>query len=426
VKLPRTAGPVWLAAGLVLGGAGAYGYLALAGRAMGPQRFASLGVLWTVVNIVGPGLFAPMELEMSRALAHRNGLGQGGLPLYTQALRVTLACLAGAAVVLAVAAPFVTGPLYDGSVLLLLWTLLSTGLIALASLSRGVFASTGRLTRYGVQLVVEGAVRVLLAAAALVAGIRSPDAFGGFLVVALAVAVLVTFRGPRPFLAPGPPADARELTTRLALLLGTSLLSYGLVNAGPILVKLLAGPGEQRAAGVFLSGLQVARVPLFGFAAVSVVMLPRLAAAYAARDLDRYRRTLALELGLVAGVSAAGVAGSAALGPWVVRSFFGPEFVLGRVDLTLLALGSGLYMLGLALGQALLAVESHAAGLKGWAVGIVGLAAVTAAVPGLELRVAWGFVGGSAAAVLAMAWLLRARLRQVAAAGLGRSSQARR
>lgn len=409
-----SSGPIWLASGLVFTGGAAYGYLALAGRALGPERFASLGVLWTMINIIGPGLFAPMELEMSRGISHLRGLGLGARPLFTQALKASGVLLAVIGAVLLVLSPPLRGRLYDGSWWLLLWTFLATAFIALGSLSRGVFASTGHLRRYGVQLYVDGGLRVVLAAVALLLGARSADTFGFLLVLALAVAVAVTFPGPRPFLDDGPPAPVRELTTRLGLLLGTSMLSYALVNSGPILVKLLSGPDQREAAGVFLSGLQIARVPLFLFVAVSVVMLPRLSATYAVGDLAGFRRFLARVLVVVTAFGLLGVAGSGAVGPWLVRLLFGPSFVLGRSDLILLALGSALYMLGMALSQALIAVESHAACLGGWAAGVLGLGVVTAAVPGLQSRVEWGFVAGCGVAGLTMAYLLRDRLADVA------------
>jgi O-antigen/teichoic acid export membrane protein len=388
-------GPFWLAVGLVLGGVLAYVYLALAGRALGPQRFTSLGVLWTMINIVGPGLFVPIELEMSRAISHRRGLGEGGLPLFRQAVRVVGVVLAGLAVLVAAASPVLRSRLYDGSWWLVAWTLLATAFIAVIALSRGVFASTGHFTRYGVQFIVEGVVKAVLALAGLLAGLHGADVFGAFLVLALAVSVLTTFTGPRRYLDDGPPAAATELTTRLALLLGTSVLSFSLVNCGPILVKLLAGPGEQRAAGVFLSGLQVARVPLFFFAAVSVVMLPGLSAAYARRDLPAFRAFLRRVLLLVGAIGVADVVGTALFGPWAVTTLFGRSFVIGRADVTLLAVGSALYMVGLALSQALLAVESHAAGLFGWLAGMLGLIVATVVLPGLQIRVAWGFAVGT-------------------------------
>ena len=49
-----------------------------------------------------------------------------------------------------------------------------------------------------------------------------------------------------------------------------------LINGGVIAVELLATPAQEAAAGIFLSGLLIARVPLFLFQAVLAGLLPKL------------------------------------------------------------------------------------------------------------------------------------------------------
>ena len=48
-----------MAAGVVVLGFTAYGFLIVTARTLGPERYAPLSVLWALVFLVGPGLFYP-------------------------------------------------------------------------------------------------------------------------------------------------------------------------------------------------------------------------------------------------------------------------------------------------------------------------------------------------------------------------------
>ena len=70
--------------------------------------------------------------------------------------------------------------------------------------------------------------------------------------------------------------------------------------------------------------------------------------------------------------------GAGLLGPFLIDILFGEEFELERVDLVLLALSSAAFMLAVALGQALIALEGQSQVALGWLVGVLGFLGVTA------------------------------------------------
>ena len=78
-------GMVPVAAGLVVLGATSYGFLVLAARSLGPERYAPLSVLWALVFLVGPGVFVPLEQELARAIAARQATGRGAEDLVRKA-----------------------------------------------------------------------------------------------------------------------------------------------------------------------------------------------------------------------------------------------------------------------------------------------------------------------------------------------------
>ena len=117
-------------------------------------------------------------------------------------------------------------------------------------------------------------------------------------------------------------------------------------NGGTVVVQLLASPSEQRAAGTFLNGRVLAFVPLFLFQAVTAALLPRLSALHSRAALVEFQRTLLRLLMFVAALGGVAIAGAFVLGPTVLRLVFGPNFLLSRQDLALLAASCTALMAG--------------------------------------------------------------------------------
>src|SRR3989442_14259057 len=82
---PLPEGTLAVGAGLIVSGVTSYGFLAISARALGPERYAPLGVLWALTYVVCPGVFLPLEQEVGRALSSRRAKGLGGGPLIHRA-----------------------------------------------------------------------------------------------------------------------------------------------------------------------------------------------------------------------------------------------------------------------------------------------------------------------------------------------------
>lgn len=404
-------GTLAVGGGVVGLGLSAYLFLVLAGRGLGVERFATLSVLWVLVYTFGPGLFVPLEQEVARAVAARRALGTGSREIVRLAALIAAASAAAVTLCLLVASPVIVPELLDGSVALLAVLVLAVWGLCAAHLVRGVLSGTGRFRVYGLQLGLEGALRAALCGVLVLAGVATVLPYG--LLLGLAVLLAVGLTGPtlRGTLTSGHAASGRELSSNLVLLLTASLLSQAIANAGPVVVRV-AADGEQALAGQFLAGFVIARVPMFLFASVQAALLPQLSALAAAGHFRLFRRALGRILLVVSSVGVVGLVGAAAVGPQVLRAFFGPGFDLGRTDMALLALGSGLFMLAVVLAQAHVALGRHRSAAAGWVVGALVLAVVTWLVDGALPKAEWGFVAGCGGALLVLAALLDAPLRQ--------------
>jgi O-antigen/teichoic acid export membrane protein len=415
---PLPTGAASVGIGLAVSGLSAYGFLAVSSRALGPQRYAPLSVLWALVYLAAPGFFLPIEQEVARAISARRVRHAGGRPVVQRAAATGAAM---AAVLLAAAAaaqsPLV-GRIFDGQGLLLVAFGLAVAVYLAYFLARGMLAGNGRFAAYGVIVGAEGATRMLMAMVLAIAGVRTVGIYGMTVFVSSLLALGIAMRGQHRLAEPGPPARWAEVTTSLGWLLVGSVLAQLLFNIGPLAVKALAGAGEQSAAGTFLNGLVIARIPLFFFQAVQASLLPALSAQAAAGRFTEFRHTLSRLLAAVAGVAALAVVGSAAVGPYVVRHLFGSGFELTHADMALLAAASGLYMLSLGLGQALIALAGHHLNAFGWVAGALAFAAGMSVLGGLGtvLRVEVALCVAAAAATVAMAAML---VRRMGVAGHG-------
>lgn len=410
-QLPEGTVPVGL--GLAVFGASSYIFLALGARQLTPASFAALSALWVVVYTGGPGVFLPFEQAIGRAIAaHRANLAaeRHVVRVLVAASAVALAALLGAALWLR---PAITTRLFEGSDTTFAAMLLAIVGMWAAYIARGVFAGHNRYRAYGAQLAIEGCVRV---GAGVVATALAAAAGGFSLALAAAVLISVAFTltglrgGHRRTIIRTVTAEDPALRSQLRILawmvLG-GLMMQVLVNVAPVIAKV--APGEAPgAAGHYLGGLMLARMPLFLFAAVQAALLPGLAHTVADGDRGALRRQLRSLLALIALGMGAFTVIMATVGPQLVQLLYGDGFRLGRTDLVLMTIGTAAVMLAMVAGAAVIAVGAYAVAAAGWTVAVIVLALVLLAPGGLFLRLELSYLAGAVAAlVIQLGALLR-------------------
>ncbi len=409
-----------VAVGLAVLGATSYVYLSVAARTLSPAGFASISVLWSIVYIVGPGVFQPFEQQIGRELAGRLARGGRSLGRWGRSISVAVVIvLALCAATLIFLRP-VARALFDGSATVVVALMLSFVALAAAYLYRGVLAGAGRFDLYGSQLAAEGAAR--LAGCFLIWWLAPGVAgFAVLIPVAQAVSVAVTARPGRLLLRAHhrvrdrvEPVDAdrkgvpstRPVPGRITWLIGAGLLSQALVNASTLLARLLYRNSPDLV-GHLQAGLLIARVPLLLFAAVPAALLPRLAAMAATGQFAAMRRrtdTVVIWVGLT---MAAATVLAGLVGTRVVRLFFGSAFDLPGSTLAALTGGTGLFMMAGVAASAVVAAGSFGRATLGWACGAVAMVGALALPAGPTGRIVGGFVAGTAVSFLALSILGR-------------------
>ena len=403
-------GAVTIAVGLIIAGVATYAFFRVGASALGgDEEFAPIAAMWFAMFALAPGFFLPIEQELGRALAHRRALGEGGRPVVTKIAALTLVVSIVVVVGLTISSPWLTGSYFSGD--WLMFGALIIGFLSYAPvhLSRGICSGQGRFTPFAVVVASDGVMKIVGTVALTAIGITAVGAYAFAIAVApLFAVVAIGLRGSLRT-EPGPPAQWREITQNFGwLLLGTACAAV-LLNAGPIAANILASENEADAVTRFSYGVLLARVPLFMFQAIQASLLPRLARLAAQRSFDEFRRGLRLLVIVVAAIGVAGTIFGALLGPWTLRLVYDAD-LSGRT-LAMLALSSALYMMALAVSQAVLALEDHAYVALGWVISLITFVIGTWLLSDdVFQRIEIGLVASSAAAVIAFGLRLQRRL----------------
>ena len=407
-KAPLPEGTIPVGIGLFVAGFTSYAFFKVGQLALGKEDFKPIMALWFTTFALVPGFFMPVEQEVGRALAHRRALQQGGRPVVRRMLPLTAGLAAILIIGVLAASDWLTNDMFEGYGIVTLALILSFCAYAPMHLARGIASGSGRFIAYGSIMGLDGAIRII---ACIVLWQLDVTAVGPYaLSVALsplvAVVIVVSRGGART--TNGPPASFSEVTPNLGLLILGTIMAAALVNAGPLGVDILAENGEAEKVTAFGNGVLLSRIPLFLFQAVQAALLPRLARLAAKGDLGEFREGFGLLMKVVAAVAVLGVVGSFLVGPPILDLIY--EGGLDRRTLTLLALASGIYMLALAVSQAVIALQGHRYVAMGWLTAMMSFLVVTAfSSNDLYLRVELGLVAGSCSALAVFLYALRAR-----------------
>ena len=408
-KAPLPEGTIPVGIGLFIAGITAYAFFKVGQLALGKEDFKPIVALWFAVFALIPGFLLPVEQELGRALAHRRALNHGSRPVVQKMFPLAGGLSTLLVIAILAASPWLTRNLFEGNWAVTASLILTVLAFAPMHLARGIASGSGRFTAYGLILGIDGATRIISCVVLWQLNVTSIGAYALTVALSPVIAVLfVTVRGDMKT-HDGPPADYSEITPNLSWLLLGSVMAAALVNAGPLGVDVLAHSNEAEKVTAFGNGVLLARIPLFLFQAVQASLLPRLARLAAKGDLTEFVQGLVLLLKIVVGVALLGTIGSYLLGPWALDIMY--DGGLDRRTLTLLALASGLYMLCIALAQAVIALRGHRWVAIGWLSAVATFFVLTAFTSDdLYLRVEIGLVGGSTVALTIFAIALKSQI----------------
>lgn len=342
-----------------------YGVIYLAARDLAPSGFSVFGVFWGAFGLVSGAAFGLLQetTREVRACAVGGPYLEVAPTKRTHPLRVAALIGVAAAVVIAGTAPLWSGRVFVESRWLSV-ALLCAGLAGFCvhTTLLGMLAGINQWTQYGALMVTDAVIRVAIAAATVVLGWR----LTGFLwaTVGGAVAWLILLgaspatRAAARLLTPGGTATFLRGAAHSITAAGASAI---LVMGFPVLLKLTSAElGAE--GGVIILAVTLTRAPLL---VPLTAMQGNLIAHFVDERSDRVRALIA-PAGIVAGIGAVGVAAAGAVGPWLLRVAFGPQYQASSALLAwLTAAAVAIAMLTLT-GAAAVAAALHRAYSLGW------------------------------------------------------------
>jgi O-antigen/teichoic acid export membrane protein len=355
----------FLALGVGLTGLITYVYFFIASHVLSKPDYGQITVLWSAVFITISTLYRPIEQLLSRHISEHRVRGE---PI-GDAMRVAVTIQLGLALIFAVAALALRGPLQDGLLEgneALYWIFFSAVLFYAASyFARGFLAGNRRFGLFTALILSESVFRTSFAALVAIGLLSGQSAVAVGIVAAPSLSLLVVplaFARRAQTAAPAQVED--EPSPGFSLAHGSGFAAAVLVimfseqtflNAGPLIVRGLEGAA---AAGFIFNVLMIARAPLQLFQAVSTSILPHLTSLHTstAPDSEReFQRSVRMVLIAIAGFTAVAALAMLIAGPQLMQIAFSKKFTYDRAGLLLVTLGMGLYLSSVTVNQACIA-----------------------------------------------------------------------
>ena len=403
-------GTLSIGIGLLVAGVTIYIFFKIGQQALGQEKFKPLVSLWFVMFAIAPGFFLPIEQELSRAVAHRRALNQGVGPVVKKVALLCVVTVVFLLTLILLLSPMINDNLFEGNVIITVSLAIAIVTYGALYFTKGLSSGLGKFSAYGFIVGADGAIRVLACTALLLLGVTQLSAYSLIIVITPIIGVMIVLLAGQLKTESGPPATWSEITENLVWLLGGSIFAAALVNAGPLTVDILGDSQDAIRVTQFGNAVLLTRVPLFLFQAVQAALLPRLTRLAARGDLVEFKIGFRRLVVLVIGVGVFGTIGAFLFGPFFLDLVYGGG--IDRRTLTLLALASAIYMMALAIAQAVIALRGHRLVALGWLLSFLSYVICAWKVSqDLFLRVEVALVVSSTVALVSFALSLKALLK---------------
>ena len=386
----RAPGTAFLVVGAVLGAILAYAFQRAGGMAIGPEAFAPISVLWTLLFILATVLLVPVEQYVTREVASgRRALPHDLKPMWTMA--GIAAALGGGFVAFTLDDLFESDWQYVAHIILLM-----VG-YALLFFGKGVLAGTRHFAKVGWVLIVENGARLAIGLIVIRLFADAPSLGWAMVGGGFASLALRWWRHDRGD-PERPAAPARRFLTGYV---GGTATSQILLAGAPLAVAALGG-SPALISIVFIT-FTLYRAPMTFIFAVQGRILPYLVKLHQ----DGHDRKLGrIALGVVGGGAALAALGGLVgwlVGAEVVELLFGSEFAPSRV-VAALAAGGVVAASAAQIASQTLVAEARTSRLTiAWSGGLLVGLLILALVSGEpDMRVALAFASGEVTALSLM------------------------
>jgi O-antigen/teichoic acid export membrane protein len=383
--------------GTVVAAVGAYVLQFVGGRTLGPEGFAPVSAIWTLMFIITSVVHLPMEQQVTRVVASGQDLRSGRRILLGA---IAVATLVGVAFVVATRTT-----LFEGDSAYAVQAAVLFAAVGVAAVRRGELAGSTAYRGYGYATIAQTVAMLLIGVAALV---LVGTAHGLIWGLALGPLANLLFRPPRGGRGERPPSageasgpDVEEPSHGgfLGAYVGASVSSQGLLAAGPLAVMLIGGTAAS--VSILFVTFTLFRAPLTLLYAMQARVLPVLVRLHLDGESRRLSVTMVRIVSAGAVLAPLGFATGWVLGPRVVELLYGAAFAPETVVAATIAAGVVLATATHLAGQVLVAKGQTGRRAIAWTAGLLVAAVSLAVLAGTpSARVGVAFLIGEATALV--------------------------
>jgi lipopolysaccharide/colanic/teichoic acid biosynthesis glycosyltransferase len=345
----RSDGTLDIVVGSIIAGLGGYAYQFLAGRSLGVEGFAAIGILLTAHFLSFVIVLMPIEQFVIRRIT----LGASGWVVPIRAIALAASTGVAAGIVVAVSGDDYFAA-FSSRQVFILFVLATVAVHFFFAVGRGYLAGYRRFRSYGYASAAASMFRLIVA---LAVAIIAPSVTGFAWAHVLGPLVIIFWRPwKRPRNAEPIPSDDLADTSEKGLLAGLVLAaaaSQALLLAGPLVASRLGATTAQFS--VVYATLLIARAPLtLGYNLIARVLpsFTQMAVRGERKELRSWARGIAVASVLLSGI---GALLGAVLGPLLVGVAFGSDFAPSPLVSAISGAGVVLAAGGLFIGQILVA-----------------------------------------------------------------------
>lgn len=337
-----------------------YAILYLAARNLAPAGFSVFSVFWGAFGLF-TGAANGLLQEATREVRTARGESRPPAGPHLQPIRVAAAVAVAAGLLIAGTAPLWAGQVFVQSEPLSV-ALLSVGLagFCLHATLLGVLAGADGWTQYGALMVTDAVIRVAVAVAAFMLG----WGLDGYLWATVAgsmswLILLLASPAARAAAAIRTPGTARTFLSGAAHSIAAAGASAILVMGFPVLLQATS-QDLGATGGVIILAVTLTRAPL-------LVPLTAMQGNLIAHFVDNRRlRALVTPAVVLAGLGALAILAAGLVGPWLLRTLFGPEYAATGALLAWLTAGAVAIAFLTLTGAATVAAAQQRAYATGW------------------------------------------------------------
>ncbi|MFV1999567.1 MAG: sugar transferase [Acidimicrobiia bacterium] len=362
----RSDGTLDIVVGSLIAGLGGYAYQFLAGRSLGTQGFAAIGILLTAHFLSFVIVLMPIEQFVIRRLT----LGARGWVVPLRAIALAVSTAAAAGIVVAVSGDDYFAA-FSSRQVFVLFVLATVTVHFFFAVGRGYLAGRRRFRSYGYASAGASILRLVIA---VTIAVVAPSVTGFAWAHVLGPLVIIFWRPwkpsrhePRVSDVVGGESEEKGLLAGLVL---AAAASQALLLAGPLVASRLGATNTQFS--VVFATLLIARAPLtLGYNLIARILpsFTEMALRGERRELRSWARGIATASALLALV---GALFGALLGPVLVGVAFGSDFAPTSSVAAISGAGVVLAAGGLFIGQILVAKGQSLRLGVAWPLALVG------------------------------------------------------